>query len=361
MPENTSKHYTVVPNLSNPVESAVIFLDNEQIDEATAKQVQHMVSSYTSLKHTRVMPDCHVGQCCCIGFTSEFCVSAVVPSFVGGDIGCGILTYPINKAKLNLKQLEKYVKNIIPMGSGHTNIHVVPPIEESFVARYLERASAIANEFAQRHCVSSPAINYSYFVGLLQRIGMDENVCLRSFGTLGGGNHFIEVNQHPDTKQYYLTIHSGSRAFGMKLFEYYNAMTLKRTTVSDGESASLSTAAPSSSAASSAGQGKCLSPSDSLAYCFDMIVAQQLAVMNRHIMLQLILRYMAVDYDESQLIESTHNYLDFSRNILRKGAISAEADQLCLVALNMKDGILVCRGKGMLEESVKFSLVMKDL
>ena len=77
-----------------------------------------------------------------------------------------------------------------------------------------------------------------------------------------------------------------------------------------------------------------------------MIVAQQLAKMNRHIMLQLILRQLSIDFEGERVIESTHNYIDFRRGILRKGAISAEEGELCIVALNMKDGILICRGKG---------------
>ncbi len=108
----------------------------------------------------------------------------------------------------------------------------------------------------------------------------------------------------------------------MKLFEHYNSLV------------------PSGS--------RYLSASDSVDYCFDMIVAQQLAIMNRHIMLILILRALDIDYIEENKIESIHNYIDFSRMILRKGAISAEKDEFCIVALNMKDGILICQGKGKL-------------
>ena len=140
----------------------------------------------------------------------------------------------------------------------------------------------------------------------------------------------------PDGGEFFLTIHSGSRSFGMKLFEYHNSKVDKHE--------------------------KCLLGEESIQYCFDLMVAQQLAVMNRHIMLLLILRDMQIEYEEDLLVESIHNYIDFQTaaskvdesncdenihaNILRKGSISAKADELCIVALNMRDGILICRGKG---------------
>jgi RNA-splicing ligase RtcB len=240
---------------------------------------------------------------------------------VGGDIGCGILAYPLGRLKLNLKKAESIIRRSIPMGTGHNHVHKQNPVSESFVAKYLEVAQKDVSSLADRIAMESvPIIDQAYFEQMCDKIGMPVDVCMRSFGTLGGGNHFIEINQSSASAELFLTVHSGSRTFGMKLFEFHNAKVDKKL--------------------------RSLSEPDSRDYCVDMIVAQQLARMNRHIMLQLILRELEIEYDESRLIESTHNYIDFRRGILRKGAISAEADELCLVALNMKDGVMICRGKG---------------
>eukprot|EP00598_Pedospumella_elongata_P005545 CAMPEP_0184969700 /NCGR_PEP_ID=MMETSP1098-20130426/2398_1 /TAXON_ID=89044 /ORGANISM="Spumella elongata, Strain CCAP 955/1" /LENGTH=400 /DNA_ID=CAMNT_0027491509 /DNA_START=28 /DNA_END=1230 /DNA_ORIENTATION=+ len=315
------KHQTIITNTANEAEFAKVFLDESFLESETTNQVRAMIAN-PALKHTRVMPDCHVGHGCCVGFTACTDCTMVVPSYVGGDIGCGILTYPTQKTKLNLQKIETRIKSTIPMGNGHAHIHKENPVAPSYIDKHLVVAEAEVSSLVSRldATISAPTINYDYFVQLCDKIGMDASTCIRSFGTLGGGNHFIEINQESRTSEYYLTVHSGSRAFGMKLFEYHNAKVDKTL--------------------------KHLNTADSLEYCIDMIVAQHLARMNRHIMLQLILRELDLDYDETRLIESTHNYIDFSRGILRKGAIPAELGELCIVALNMRDGILICRGKG---------------
>lgn len=237
---------------------------------------------HKSLSHIRVMPDCHVGHGCCIGFTAHVDLLRVIPSYVGGDIGCGILTYPLKVSKLNLKRTEKIIKATIPMGGGHFNVHAEPPIELSFLERYLERAQCDAALFASKRGLATPPIlDVFYFNEMCEKIGMDVSAALCAFGTLGAGNHFIETNQDPDSEEYFLSVHCGSRSFGMKLFQYHN----KKVDATE----------------------KCLLGEDSLHYCYDLILAQQLAMMNRYIMLQLILRELDIDYREASIIESIHN------------------------------------------------------
>jgi tRNA-splicing ligase RtcB len=315
------EHLTLVLNPSCAEDPAKIYLNDSVVDTETIKQVTAMISG-TFLRHARVMPDCHVGHGCCVGFTSEVDYCGVIPSYVGGDIGCGILTYPLGKSKIAAEKVEATIKRTIPMGNGHHNVHKTSPVEESFLEKYLAEAQAEVALLTQRMTSTTPlpVIDIAYFHNMCTKAGMNVDTTMRSFGTLGGGNHFIEINQSNATKEVYLTIHSGSRSFGMRLFEYHNAKVDKKR--------------------------RCLDEASSVDYCVDMVVAQQLAKMNRHIMLQLILRELNVEYDASRLVESTHNYIDFRRGILRKGAISAEEGELCIVALNMRDGILICRGKG---------------
>ena len=319
------QNQTFVVNYHSNDDPAKIFLNESNVEVETIKQVAAMINN-SHLSHARIMPDCHVGHGCCVGFTCKVDYCSVVPSYVGGDIGCGILTYPLSKHKLNLNKTEAIIKRIIPMGNGHNNVHRNAPVEVTFIEKYLTLAEMDVKKFAEEvgleseTTISTGSIDYTYFQSICSKIGMDEDVCIRSLGTLGGGNHFIEVNQADPSSELYLTIHSGSRTFGMKLFEYHNSKVDKKT--------------------------KHLNKEDSLEYCIDMIIAQKIAVMNRHIMLQLILRELDIEYNTLRLIESIHNYIDFHYKILRKGAISAQENELCIVSLNMRDGILVCRGKG---------------
>jgi tRNA-splicing ligase RtcB len=232
------------------------------------------------------------------------------------------LTYPLHKKKLNLKRVESIIRDIIPMGEGRGSTHSVPAASESFIARYIAQAQPSLDRLCAKYNVPTVNLDYEYFVHLCDKIGANVGATLRSFGTLGSGNHFIEVNIDPSTKEHYLTVHSGSRGFGMKLFEYHNAKVDRSV--------------------------RCLSGPEAIEYFMDLICAQYLAKMNRHIMLMLILREIAVPLTEDELIESTHNYIDFGGDemILRKGAISAREDEPCIIALNMRDGICVGRGLG---------------
>jgi tRNA-splicing ligase RtcB (3'-phosphate/5'-hydroxy nucleic acid ligase) len=311
-------HLTIIENQERSHDPAVVYLESDLLDDSTRKQIESMITQ-SSLSHSRIMPDCHMGYACCIGFTSIVSHTMVVPSYVGGDIGCGILTYPLNKTKLNLKRVESLIKRIVPMGNGHHNVHRTAPVEHSFIERYLSKVQTEVDLFCAGKVVA-PIVNLEYLTSLCEKINMNIDICFNNFGTLGGGNHFIEINQDSGTSEYFLTIHSGSRAFGMKLFEHYDRLASKGV--------------------------RHLDPENSVNYCIDMILAQKLAVMNRHIMLQLILREIDVEFIEARILESTHNYIDFKHMVLRKGAISAQKGEICIVSLNMRDGILICEGKG---------------
>lgn len=312
-------HHTVISNGQPTEDTAVMYLHADLIDEDTKKQIRSMIS-HPSLSHIRVMPDGHAGNGCCIGFTGRLTAGSVVPSYVGGDIGCGILTYPLRKKKLNLKRIESIIKTVIPMGDGPGKSHPQPTVSESYISRYLAQAQPTIDRLCAQYDVPSIHMDFDYFISLCDKIEMAANTAICSFGTLGSGNHFVEVNVD-DNGQYFLTIHSGSRSFGMKLFEYHYAKVDRRS---------------------------CLDNLDAVDYFIDLVCAQCLAKMNRHIMLQLILREMAVPFVEADIIESTHNYIDFDEDemILRKGAISAKENELCIIALNMRDGIVIGRGLG---------------
>lgn len=319
--------------ISNNDKSAIIYLPENLIEEEIKTQLLHVLSN-NSVNNIRLMPDCHPGHGCLVGFTAKINIDKINPNFIGGDIGCGILTYPLGNKNFDLYKIEEKVRMLIPMSNDNkTGNYEETPIESSYLERYLERANIklqyfydkFENEINDIKKTSNveiirETINIDYFDQLLNLIRIKKDACLRSFGTLGGGNHFIEINIDENTSEKYLSIHSGSRNFGMKLFHHHCMF------VNSIEKSLL---------------GK-----RSLDYIADLILAQELATMNRHIMLQLILREINVEFDENLIIQSVHNYIDFDNMILRKGAISANANELCILALNMRDGILICEGIG---------------
>jgi RNA-splicing ligase RtcB len=156
---------------------------------------------------------------------------------------------------------------------------------------------------------------------------VDIQRALLSIGTLGGGNHFIEVNKSVESDDYWLVIHSGSRKLGLEIAAHYQNIAVD--TCADKIQKDL----------------RYLTGQDKDNYLHDMHIAQNYADLNRRIMASRIMRGMKWD-DLAFGFTTTHNYIDFSGNVLRKGAVSAKSGELLLIPLNMRDGLLVCKGKG---------------
>jgi RNA-splicing ligase RtcB len=165
---------------------------------------------------------------------------------------------------------------------------------------------------------SHEEMNYRELTEMCNEIGMDGQRAILSLGTLGGGNHFIEIGKSEETKNYHVTIHSGSRQFGLKICHYWQRK---------------------------AGKGALafLTGEDMFGYLADMIIAQKYAQKNRELMAEIITDIL--DTDMVDPIESVHNYINFEDWIIRKGAISSYEDEKMIIPLNMEDGSLICVGK----------------
>ena len=167
---------------------AIIFTDN--IEKEAIKQVKTICDMpYSKNCDIRIMPDVHAGIGCVIGFTGN--LNQIVPSLVGVDSNCGVLDVPLGKVDLDLKALDQIVNDKIPSGF---NVH------------------------------EEPLVNYKIFGRLMDKFGLSEDKQFHincSIGTLGGGNHFIEVDENDDGFKH-LLIHSGSRNLGQQIFRYYN-------------------------------------------------------------------------------------------------------------------------------------------
>lgn len=270
----------------------------------------------------RIMPDAHVGKGCTVGTTMTIS-DKITPNLVGVDIGCGMLTVQLKQKEIDFKKLDEVINAKIPSGF---NVH--------------ERSR---KDFDFSHLRCQKLVD-------LQRAAL-------SIGSLGGGNHFIEVGKSEVSGDVYLIIHSGSRKLGGDVCKYYqdkawqqvNEMgkmkeklikqlkSQKREKEIDSELKKLKKlGAPKELAY--------LTGDDFDDYMIDMAIVQRFATLNRETMAEIIVKEM--NFIESSRFETTHNYIDFKRKILRKGAVSAEKGEMLLIPINMRDGSLLFVGKG---------------
>ena len=309
--------------------NAKIFLPKEIISKETFNQVIEYAENET-FHNIRIMPDCHTSKGCCVGLTSLI-IDKVIPNVVGGDIGCGINCYPLNR-KINsneYKELDIKVKNLIPVGYKIHNTSMITNNDWEY--SYEKCNDQVKNLQSYFPNITLPVFDSTYYTNLINKISNDESEkerFINSIGTLGGGNHFIEF-QKDDDDNYYITVHSGSRSIGQSICNYHqNKLNITKRDKKKNNYKPY------------------LKEEEMFDYLIDMIFAQNLASLNREIIIRIICENINELWDKNKIIETVHNYIDFNRMILRKGAISAEKGEKCIIALNMKDGILLCEGKG---------------
>jgi RNA-splicing ligase RtcB len=275
--------------------TAKIFTDTAESSAIT--QIEHLLDQeFVTGSKIRVMPDAHAGMGCTIGTTMTI-TSKVVPNLVGVDIGCGMETVLLKDKRIELSQLDKAIHQYIPAG---------------FATR------SEAHHFSDD--IDLNALRCAKHVDL-KRAAL-------SIGTLGGGNHFIELGTDEDG-QLYLIIHSGSRNLGKQVCEYY------QKTAAD----SLGRKGKGADRVLAYLEGSLLND-----YLHDMAIIQQYADLNRKAIVKEIEKRVKLKITEQ--FATIHNYIDLDKMILRKGAISAQKGEQILIPLNMRDGSLICVGKG---------------
>ena len=307
--------------------SAKIF--TEVVDDASLAQVKLLCDqSFTAGSRIRLMPDIHAGAGCTIGTTMTI-TDRVVPNLVGVDIGCGMETVRLRETRLELQKLDKLIQAQIPSGF---DIRATPH-------PYLEQID-LSSLCCARH--------------------VDLRRAERSIGTLGGGNHFIEVDRDEEGALY-LVVHSGSRHLGVEVAKYYQEAGYKALSSPDkadvdaliarlkeeGREQDIQQELSRLKASASTDIPRALAyVSGELftQYIHDMKLVQQFAALNRQAMVREIVRGMKLHIEEQ--FTTIHNYIDTDQMILRKGAVSAAAGEQLLIPINMRDGSLLCRGKG---------------
>ena len=276
----------------------------------------------------RIMPDVHAGKGCTIGTTMTI-RDKIVPSMVGVDIGCGMETVRLAEKEIDFAALDALIRKEIPCGE---NIR--------------REEHPLNNEINLYQLRCSPYVS-------IER-------AKRSIGTLGGGNHFIEVDRG-ENGDLYLVVHSGSRHLGTQVCQYYQdqgrlAMWGGARHQIDELIAEYRAAGrwqEIQSAIDELRREHPISIPKDLAYVegklfddyiHDMRITQHFAVLNRKAMTDVILRGMGLTKVEE--FTTIHNYIDTEKMILRKGSVSAEAGEKLLIPINMRDGSLICVGRG---------------
>ncbi len=306
--------------------TAKVFTDI--IDEDSIRQVYELCNqSFAEGAKIRMMPDVHAGAGCVIGTTMTI-TDSVVPNMVGVDIGCGMETVRIKGRKLEVEQLDKLIKFNIPSGFD---------IREKR-HRYAEKA-----RLEELRCAEQVNLDRAY----------------RSLGTLGGGNHFIEADKGEDG--IYIVIHSGSRHLGVEVAKFYQKRAIEELKhsgdadvrklidemKSQGREKEIEAAVREHNS-----QAKKAVP-DHLAYVYgtafddyihDMKIVQDFAMLNRKAMMDEIVRGMKLKVEDE--FTTIHNYIDTEKMIVRKGSVSAQSGERLIIPINMRDGSLICIGKG---------------
>ena len=306
---------------------AKIFTD--VVDSASIAQVQELCNQeFTAGSRIRLMPDIHAGAGCTIGTTMTIADKAV-PNLVGVDIGCGMETVRIREGRLELQKLDKLIQEKIPSGfairdSAHPYLSQID-LSELCCARHVDLLRAE-----------------------------------RSIGTLGGGNHFLEVDRDDDGNLY-LVVHSGSRHLGVEVASHYQQAGYKALNRADDASVEALAARMKAEGrekeipkeikrlknARQTRIPKALAyvSGDLFAqYIHDMRIVQRFAMLNRQAMVDVIVKGMKLHVEDQ--FSTIHNYIDTDARILRKGAVSAKAGERLLIPINMRDGSLLCVGKG---------------
>ncbi len=289
---------------------AEVFTEN--IDKETISQIKQLLDQeFVKNSNIRVMPDCHKGAGCVIGTTMTI-KDKIVPNLVGVDIGCGVLCVELGDIDLNLDKIDDFIKNNIPHGFNINNKAVVDYIDEILKIRCINNIKKKPEEFN------------------------------RALGSLGGGNHFIEIDKD-DFNNKYLVIHSGSRNIGLQVAKHYQDVGYNNLNYNNSEYEEKSKEIIESKIPKDLCyvQGQDLDD-----YLHDMDIVQRYASKNRELMAEKIVEFIGLDYESLNKFESIHNYIEVDKYMLRKGAISAYEGEDVLIPINMRDGVIIGKGKG---------------
>lgn len=309
------------------------FITIEDAEQECISQVYSFLNHPAFTNDIVMLPDCHAGAGVPVGFSMRM-TDKIIPNVIGVDIACGILSCKVESLKteyINWATVDKYVRKDVPLGFN-THSTPVSTIERDFPWKSANQyAELFLKSYSEMFNVDTKnefdKFDLTYYKSLCDRTNVDQKQVDSSIGTLGGGNHFLEFGVDNYSDQW-LTIHTGSRNFGLKVATAWQkfAQSLQENKVNNKDLAYLPYPL-------------------NISYLMDMIFVQHFAQLNRHTIKNLINAALSNDIKIIETIESVHNYIDFSDMIIRKGAIRSYANEKMVIPFNMRDGILICEGR----------------
>lgn len=316
--------------LKGKYSEGIVFSD--QYEESGINQIKDLLDQpFSENSNPRFMPDYHAGLGSVIG-TTMYVTDEICPNLVGVDIGCGIRTEIFETSnEIDLEGLDLFIRENIPSGF---KIH-----DKERKMNYLDRL------YMRNHL-------------------KDPSRLRKSLGTLGGGNHYIEIGKGSAENKFVLTVHSGSRNLGLQVANYYQKIASKETKdrIKKQENELLNSLKKDNKIDKLEDELETLRDENSVPrgletlnretkwfdeYLHDMNICVEFALENRKIMANIILEFLNAKNSKGH--DTIHNYIelrDDDKHILRKGAVSAYNGEILTIPMNMRDGILICKGLG---------------
>ena len=337
-----------------------VFID--EIEDSAKELIQDILDSpaFAGAK-IRIMPDTHAGKGIVIGFTAPLS-DYINPDHVGVDIGCTIDSW-FTTARIDtvdLVRLESDIRSLVKFGM---EIHSEPQLDKNDFFRFVQIKM---DEWHRTwpEMIQSVTVDEAFVKSFCRRMGQDEVMFWNSLGTVGSGNHFIEVGAEPIQGTLVYTIHCGSRNLGLKIAKYHSrraddpTATAKfrrdmQSLIEDykqaGRHKELDTAIREFTASyKSTYPSGYLKGEQMSDYLTDMAIGLSYALNNHEVISRLImkaLRRQDENVEVVDMVRSIHNYVDFTDHIIRKGAVRSYEGERLVIPFNMRDGLAICRGK----------------
>lgn len=330
----------------------------DQVESACIEQIKTFLDHEAFTQPVAIMPDTHAGKGSVIGFTMRM-TDKVIPNVVGVDVGCGVCSVNIGKVGLpELPVLDHRVRQRVPMGFEVNERKIVSISEFPWndFRRNKDKIDAIFGHAAGRRGAPEDE-----FLEVCARVGSDVTRTLRSVGSLGGGNHFIEIGRDDDGNAW-ITVHTGSRNFGLRVADYWQGIATKRVHAAfelpykeevakikaefmgRARGEKLKALKEKHDGKPTVTEGlEFLTGDDAVGYMLDMAFAQAYADWNREVIIRQVLDALGVV--ELDRVSSVHNLIDFDDLTIRKGAIRSYEGERMVIPFNMRDGLLICEGK----------------
>lgn len=347
----------------------------DTVEESCIEQIEEMINHKAFSNPVKIMPDTHSGKGSVIGFTMPLS-DKVIPNTVGVDIGCGMYAVNIGQIEItDFEKLDQLIRDKVPFGFNvHklTDYHLQEDFPHTEVRETINNFSKKWYDLLEQRDGGYSGIRSitlegnDYFNKLSDKVGISLSKTINSVGTLGGGNHFIEIARSEQTRDIWVIIHSGSRGIGAKTAAYHQEKARKfhrevdqkeynkeieriKKEYSGKEIEQHISELKREVYVDWSKDYDYLSIDDAYDYLVDMIYCQRYASESRKQMAKAVieaLNEIGASCEVVDEIESIHNYIDFEDMIIRKGACPARKGQKIIVPFNMRDGTLVAVGKG---------------